>query len=275
MYLSSLLVSFSLSAIVLAGQSFDFNTNILNHEMLPLSLSQNFICSIRDGSGLAVHHHHYSEVCQQEHHNHSHFLTVPHETTNSKGGPWTSKPQCMEPPDNETLPLCIFTSSTFAYGRGISIFTDPDTAQQISSMPAFRDADALSFIKGLNGDSSPPFEVRPLPGRGLGVIANRTIEAGDLIMSYTATTIFHDEAFDELAAEGSIFLRRTVEGLPQHSRKIWMDLAAHFEGKDIIQEKINTNAFSEDFNEEEHYVVIPEIAVRSSIVLELLPWSEC
>ncbi len=170
----------------------------------------------------------------------------------------------MQPPDNEAFPLCIFTSSTFAHGRGISILTDADTAQKISSLPAFRDPKALSSIKDLNGGSSPPFEVRPLPGRGLGVVANRTIEAGDLIMSYTTTTIFHEEAFDELDAEGYRFLKETVESLPKHSRKVWMDLAAHFDGEDIIHEKINTNAFSEEFNEEEHYVVFPEIAVCDS-----------
>jgi hypothetical protein len=90
------------------------------------------------------------------------------------------------------------------------------------------------------------------------VIANWTIERGDLIMAYTATAIFHKGAFNEPDYH---MLHTAVDQLPKSSRALWLDLAAHFKG-DMYKERIKTNTFLEEFNEEEHYVVIPEVAVQ-------------
>jgi hypothetical protein len=170
-------------------------------------------------------------------------------------GPWTWTPKCTQKP-NESRPLCVFTAAGFAQGRGISLLTDPSTAQLISQSRAFTNPDILAGIN-IQADS-PPFVIQELPSRGKGVIANRTIERGDLIMAYTATNIFHAGA---LVEPDYHMLHTAVDQLPTSSRALWLDLATHSDGN-MYHQKINTNTFLEEINGEEHYMIIPEVAVR-------------
>jgi hypothetical protein len=249
MYLLLWISLLFISSIVLAGQTFDVRTIDRANLNNPLTDS---MCTLGDIDLLLVvpGHNYHTGVCRPDPR-----ASVASSEPAATGGPWTRKPKCTQI-CNESRPLCVFTAGGFAQGRGISLLTDPSTAQSISKLPAFTDPNVLTGVN-IQADS-PPFVIRELLGRGKGVIANRTIERGDLIMAYTATTIFHERAFDDPDYH---MLHTAVDQLPRSSRALWLDLAAHSDG-DMYKEKINTNTFWEVIIEELYYVVIPEVSVR-------------
>jgi hypothetical protein len=242
------IVLFCVSSRVVAGHAFDAET--IYHPYFNV-LSTNYTCALGDVDILAwPDRNQHGDVC-----GHAFEACSTNSESTAINGLWTKRPHCIQT-SNERPPFCVFTDAKFAQGRGISILTDPSTAQKIFHLPAFTNPKALAGIN-VQADS-PPFKIHKLPGRGMGVIANQTIESGDLIMAYTTTTVFHGDAFDEL--DDYHILHTTVNQLPKSSQARWLEMAAHFDG-DSYNEKINTNAFSEDFNEKEHYVIIPEVAV--------------
>jgi hypothetical protein len=242
MHLFSSFLSLSVGCVVLASETFNF---------APLKYtSANHMCaldSLLPASALQ-----HDGTCSGDYSG-----SLRGSKPNAEKSPWTRKPECHRN-SHENLSLCVFTDAGFNQGRGISILTDESTAKMMSTLPAFGEH-ARTHTRA----EPPPYVVRALPGRGIGVIANRTIELGDQIMAYTATTIINGGA---IGGPGGLeylkLLHKAVDHLPSHSRATWLDLAAHFREDDIYIEKINTNGFSEHFNEQEHYVVIPEIAVR-------------
>lgn len=239
MHMFSSFISLSIGSVVLACETFNF-APFTNH-----------ICPL-DGLLPASGHQH--DRTYSGHHSKSPESSIPI----AEKGPWTRKPECHRN-SNESLALCVFTNTAFCQDRGISILTDESTAKMMSALPAFG-VHAKAHAKA----DPPPYIVRALPGRGMGVIANRTIERGDQIMAYTATTIINGDAIGGPGGlEYLVLLHKAIDHLPSHSRATWLDLAAHFGQDDMYVERINTNAFSEEFDGQEHYVVIPEIAVRN------------
>jgi len=107
----------------------------------------------------------------------------------------------------------------------------------------------------------PPFEVRELSSRGLGVIANRTIEKGERLFAHTPLGIFHNHAFQNPDEYEKLF-NDAVDQLPQDPRELFRALASH-EGDRRVVGRLNTNAFGATFGGEPHVVLVPETAVRT------------
>ena len=251
MSLFSILLSLCMSSTVLADKFFDIGAIC---KVNPIGLSKH-TCALGDADPLlAVREEH--QLCLHNHNNSSaSFESI------KTPVPWTNLPHCTGRSDASNA-LCVFTDSTYAQGRGISIVTKPAIAKDFLKLRGFADPKVMAGIP--MSQFPPPFAITQLPGRGMGVVANRTIERGELIMAYTTTTIFHADTFaeDEDDEEPDFpMIHVAVDRLPRSSRARWLDLAAHFEGRDTYNEKISTNSFSEEFGEEEHYMVIPEISV--------------
>lgn len=172
-------------------------------------------------------------------------------------GPWTSNAKCMSS-QNATSEYCVYTNIKFAGGRGISFFTTPPIAQKISSLPAFTRNNLYTKV---NRFDDPPWEVRVIPGRGKGLFATRTLSRGDEIVSSTPVGAFQSDALMADFGLDYIYLHTAFIHLPKSTQDLFMSTMAGTEG-DPIMERINTNAFSGEFEGVPHFLMYPETAVR-------------
>ncbi|OAQ87666.1 SET domain-containingprotein [Purpureocillium lilacinum] len=169
---------------------------------------------------------------------------------------WDFKPRCITP-DEADEPFCLYSSHSFASGRGISILTTPDRIESIMQLPAFAQS---NYSHGPGTPASPPFEERELPGRGRGLIANKTVFRGDRIFAYTPVLLLDDEAYEALDEDEWVKLEAAaVEQLPAASRAEFWQLFGQ-PTVNPVTDRINTNAFEIDTAKGTFYGVFPEIA---------------
>lgn len=170
--------------------------------------------------------------------------------------PWTMNPTCM-PEVNSTSPYCVYTDEKFANGRGISFFTSPLIAEKIATLPAFSKKDLHDKV---NQFDDPPWEVKDIPGRGKGLFAIRTLHRGDEIISTTPVGGFQSDALMADFALDYIYLHTAFIHLPEPTQQLFLSTMAGSKG-DPIMERINTNAFSGEFEDVPHFLLYPETAV--------------
>ncbi|WEW56018.1 hypothetical protein PRK78_001453 [Emydomyces testavorans] len=179
-------------------------------------------------------------------------------SSNSSSSPWASQPECHTF-ENTTQSFCVYSSHAFANSRGISILTTPDRAEYIQQLPAFIQPVALS---GVNKQSSPPYEERQLPGKGRGLIANKTLYRGDRIFAHTPVLILDADADDFEYMDEKKWVKMENEAtdrLPPRTRELFWELFGE-PVLDPVADRINKNAFEIEIDEETHYAVFPEIA---------------
>ena len=78
--------------------------------------------------------------------------------------------------------FCAYSCPAFAQGRGVSIVSTDERMEIIQKLAAFRPTAASS---GVNMRQPLPFEATELSGRGRGLVANKTLHKGDLILAHT------------------------------------------------------------------------------------------
>jgi hypothetical protein len=172
--------------------------------------------------------------------------------------PWTYWPECYSN-ENTTEPICVFSQQDFASGRGIFLVTATSNAYNILSKPAFTDPSVLDRV---NDHANPPFEQHEFPGKGRGLIANKTLHRGDQIFASTPLLITHPEAYLLSQKERLSLAHRGVATLPPSSQSLFWGLLDHFKG-DPVDDRINTNAFEIRISGETQHAVLPEIAMMN------------
>ncbi|KAF1969980.1 SET domain-containing protein [Bimuria novae-zelandiae CBS 107.79] len=170
--------------------------------------------------------------------------------------PWTFLPECYSNGDNQE-PLCVFSDQNFASGRGIVLVTTSPLAYQMLKKPAFSQPDALSRI---NQHDNPPFEERDFPGKGRGLVANKTLHRGDQIFASTPLVLTHPAIYDLVESERLRLQHHGVDTLPPTTQSLFWKLLGHFKG-DPVEDRINTNAFDIAIDHVQQYAVMPEIAM--------------
>jgi hypothetical protein len=170
--------------------------------------------------------------------------------------PWTFYPECYSN-ENTTEPICVFSDQNFAGGRGIFIVSTSTLAYQMLQKPAFTDPEALIRI---NHHSNPSFTEYEFPGKGRGLVANKTLHRGDQIFASTPLVITNPVSYQLAEAERLRLAHRGVDSLPDGSRANFWKLLDHFKG-DAVDDRINTNAFDIEIDGEGQYAVLPEIAM--------------
>ena len=174
--------------------------------------------------------------------------------------PWTLSPKCM-PQQNSSSEYCVYTNNEFAGGRGISFFTSPSIAERIAALPAFTGKNLYSKV---NEFDDPPWEIKMIPGRGKGLFATRTLHRGDKIVTSTPVGAFQSDALMADFALDYIYLHTAFIHLPEYTQELFMSTMAGSKG-DPIMERINTNAFSGEFEGVPHFLMYPETAVSSDM----------
>ncbi|KAM4059024.1 SET domain-containing protein [Hirsutella rhossiliensis] len=151
--------------------------------------------------------------------------------------------------------VCVYSSHAFAHGRGISVVTTPDGAQSLRQLPAFAQEGA-EFTTHM----PPPFEEKMLPGRGRGLVANKTLHRGDRIFALTPILILDEVAHNNLSDKDWIEIQSVaVDRLPPVAKDMMLQLHGEF-ATDAISGRVDTNSFEVDIGDSAHYIIVPEIA---------------
>ena len=186
---------------------------------------------------------------------------------------WTHSSPCIQGDDADD-PICVFTDTTFADGRGISLVTVARRAGHLATTPAFAEPDT---VKGINHDlgQTPPakYEMRELPGKGMGLIATAPIRRGDQIMANTASLMIDYRAFSELTkAQYTSLQSHAVDHLPPQHRALLLSLSthttspSHLSHPDLVDKIAATNSFDIDPDSDDpdqhhsFFVLFPSIA---------------
>lgn len=172
--------------------------------------------------------------------------------------PWTDTPICTQILDDINEPLCIYTNSRFASGRGISILTKPSKAEKILQLSGVRNTSALSALN--SDDQGDSWCVVPLKGRGMGMLAARPFDFGDAITAYTPVFVAAYYVGNVVGTQDLEYLfRRAIDQLPPVSQEKFLALAHFYDSDDYrVQDIVRTNCFEFDVDGEMHLAVYPE-----------------
>ena len=202
-------------------------------------------------------------ICAHDAHDN---LTTKYQASPAATAPvWTRATSCTAN-GNGTEEYCVFTSATFAFGRGISVVASPQRADYLANLPAFADGDVTLEYENVEreGDAA-PFKFVHVPGKDMGVVATRPIYRGDHLMSFTPAVVIDYGTFTALAPDEWRRLQaEAVDALPSRVKGMFLDLSTHDGAEGHLQrvEKIlKTNAFDVDIRDESDqslYVVFPE-----------------
>jgi hypothetical protein len=172
--------------------------------------------------------------------------------------PWTYWPECFSSAEN-TEPYCVFSDQGFASGRGVFILTTKPFAYGMLQKAAFTNPEVL---KGVNQYESPPFIQHEFPGKGRGLVANKTLHRGSQIFASTPIVITDSDAYELPTSERLALLYRGVETLPAETQKRFWELMGH-STRDPVEDKINTNNFDVTIDGVSQQALFPEIAMMN------------
>ncbi|KAI2611877.1 SET domain-containing protein [Hypoxylon sp. NC1633] len=178
--------------------------------------------------------------------------------------PWTFPPVCVQAQPEEQQEgdgveaagpkLCVYTYAGLRGEASISIVTTPENAAAGVGVGVLGDADARweGWARGGSGGQGgpllvadpPPYEIRDLAleGKGLGVLANRTIRRGEVVMLRYPVLLL--VSYQGLWRQGDVLrlLHRAAVQLPPLQSMQMLQLARS-KGGYVVDDIVNTNAF--------------------------------
>lgn len=214
--------------------------------------------------------------------------------------PWSYPPWCPDmdassPSSSSNAPLnrhrastrpCLYTSTTFRGGHGLSLFAVPSAA---ASVAAALDDGLVPLAAREHASSSQnsewanvayvPYTIAELPGRGKGVVARRRIAKWDVVLVDSPALVAPADFLERFTvARRREVLQRAIDQLPSHQRvEIERELAATGDGERIF-DVLKTNIFNVDIAGVSHIGLFPLGAVSGlcrevlySLLTKLLP----
>ncbi|OJJ07802.1 hypothetical protein ASPVEDRAFT_47009 [Aspergillus versicolor CBS 583.65] len=145
---------------------------------------------------------------------------------------------CLVKPNNCSGGYCIYSDLDFSGSRGISFLTTPEMEG------IFRESIQKHKLSDrLTGIAVDAFEQRDIPGKGVGLVAKRFLQRGELIIREPPALIVHLDAESELPDSTRFEMQQAgVEALPADTKLEVLGLMGHF-GGDPIEDRLDTNAF--------------------------------
>lgn len=145
--------------------------------------------------------------------------------------------------------FCVFTNPSFNYGEGVSVVTTGKSISIIASRPAFE----VGNEKLEPEPKSTPYRETQIPGKDVGLVATRTIKAGELIMARIPGLMVNENAIQKLGRKTvSELLIRAVDDLPFHHRQSLLNLSTHSAPSDYgdkIYRILQTNSFRTGYHD--------------------------
>lgn len=192
--------------------------------------------------------------------------TTDDKTPPSKRTQWSFPPICVTSLDPAvTSKLCTFTVSTLRGGPGMSIITTPVVAAQLSS--TFQDPDIAwlekqrkSRLAGLPGPL-PPYEVKEIPGKALGMVATRAIAAGESVLVELPVMVKIGDPSPWNRDAAVPVMIQAAKRLPAEDQARLLQMARQGGDKFIIDDIFITNGFFVSIAGVDHTGLFPEAAV--------------
>ena len=176
-----------------------------------------------------------------------------------EGHQWSHKRVCTGFLEKLKSELCVYTDEDFAGGRGISLFTLPRIADELSKSRLFRDPDALNeMVK--HGNLM--FSASDMPEIGFRVLAQGPHKRGEVVTANVPILIGTHE--NELSwQEREELLRVAVLQLPVFTQKLVDKLSGDLGGPHLLLTSIMAaNAgFSMVHGGRKHFALFPELAI--------------
>ncbi|KAK2604630.1 hypothetical protein N8I77_007543 [Diaporthe amygdali] len=147
--------------------------------------------------------------------------SVPSWASNSLDSGWLKGDACHKLGSDQ---FCTFTHPGFNRGLGVSFVTRDAILKDVSSMLA------SEVVNAENGSIAavPSYEAKQIPGKGVGLIANRNITQGELIMARTPAVVVDGTAFNNLSTiHLTQALAQAIKSLPQGHQKEYLRLSTH------------------------------------------------
>ena len=167
MLVPSAILSLAFSYVVDAGYSLDVSTQSRLRELSP-----NSICPLKDVFPSKLRTHVHSNTCNHYHDDHVFQSNSPQPPSTPPEILGRSHQHVCQ--TQQTTRFCVFTSESFWGGRGITILTKPAIAKEMAQLPAFtQPTNNTSSLSKNDPRRTLPFYVAAIPGRGMGLIANR------------------------------------------------------------------------------------------------------
>ncbi|KAK1992041.1 hypothetical protein LX36DRAFT_645412 [Colletotrichum falcatum] len=190
-------------------------------------------------------------------------------------GPWTHEPVCVGPKEaGKGAALCAFVKEDFGGGggAGLLVVTSPEIAAADHSV--VQDSDPRWWIghgrrqqqqqqqQSARSDAPPPFEVREVPGKGLGAVANATVRAGDVVLRERPVLLQLAEVPGAPVnrMQGLWVLEEGFVRLPPGDQRRVFGLSRSTGGH-VLEDIIRTNTFGVTFNGVGHFGLFPSVAV--------------
>ncbi|KAK7422049.1 SET domain-containing protein 5 [Neonectria punicea] len=148
---------------------------------------------------------------------------------------------------------CLYSNPGFSDGRGMVAITTKahlSTLENLPSQPQYLDALSKSHVEDV-------------PGKGLGVIADRELKRGDAVMPRPPAFLAHRRFLEDLVSsqEQQDLLEKAVGYLPHKTKELFLGQMAHFGGH-LINDIFITNGFQVNLGgpDGHHYGNYPEIS---------------
>ena len=179
--------------------------------------------------------------------------------------PWSHRPYCVYP-DKKRAKYCLYSQDSFRNGHGLSVIATPPMAASLAT--ALDDSVVRSDVRAhpsariydVNGTEL-SYEVRQLPGRGLGVVARRPIKKWEVIMVDFPVLIAEMDLLEVMSEEQRRrILRRALLHVDPRERSAVMGLARAF-GGDATEDILRTNILAVEVGGQMHMALFTQASV--------------
>ncbi|KAF2967213.1 hypothetical protein GQX73_g6378 [Xylaria multiplex] len=159
---------------------------------------------------------------------------------------WSTSSDCFDE-------YCVYTNNAFL-GEGISLITTASNYLRVSEIQTREAVSRSSYDKA---------RIIEIPGKGKGLVANRTIRKGEAIMAARPALLVHRDAFSELPLEDIFHLMDVaVNNLPKPRKESYLAQAGTMGGHKIT-DILFTNSFQVAVGGHDgfHYGNFPEVSL--------------
>jgi hypothetical protein len=175
---------------------------------------------------------------------------------------WSHKPLCIAKRGQE---YCTHTSRNFRSSHGLSLISTTRASLAISvAFPFTHDSSSDTSVTGPGPAEHEPFEVRLMPGKGLGIVATQHIPRASIILLDSPRIVASAQFPSYLSkAEGLKLFSHALSQLPDSDREKVLSLDKSLGGTPI-EDIMKTNAFAcqiHDGGQDDSYMCLfPSVA---------------
>lgn len=179
--------------------------------------------------------------------------------------PWLKLHSAVEH-QNATHRFCVYgDSSRVPNHGGVAILSRPEHAAKLAALSPSNDPTLAPMPKKT---FHPPYEIRDIPGKGMGMVATRPIKRGEILLSEAPVLVVENLLYNTFSpAERRQHVNTALSFLPDTTVARYMELY-HDPKSDPIQSTITRNRYSADlFSDDEHdaasfFAMLLETSVR-------------